>query len=82
MRRSRRRILLWVILAALGLFALLILAGGLARARAEKIQCANVLSSLELAASTYAIDCNGAFAPNLQCMSNDISTTRILDLSE
>jgi hypothetical protein len=54
------------------------IAASRARARAEKIQCANILSSLELAARCYAQDYEGTFAPDLQCMSNEISTTKVL----
>jgi hypothetical protein len=80
MRVAKRRtpVVLGVICAVLGLIVLGTIAASRARARAEKIQCANILSSLELAARCYSQDYEGTFAPNLQCMSNEISTTRIL----
>jgi hypothetical protein len=76
--RRRTPVVFRVIFVVLGLIVLGTLAASRARARAEKIQCANILSSLELAARCYALDYAGTFAPNLQCMSNELSTTRIL----
>lgn len=76
--RRRKQVIIWIVPTTVGLLGLLMLAGRGAKARAEMIQCANVLSSLELAARTYSIDYEGRFAPNLQCMSNEIFTTRIL----
>jgi hypothetical protein len=49
-----------------------------ARARAESIQCASILSSLGLSALTYSLDFNESFATDLRAMSNELSTTKIL----
>jgi hypothetical protein len=76
--KRRTPVVLGVICAVLGLIVLGIIAANGARAHAEKIQCANILCSLELAARCYSQDYAGTFAPNLQCMSNEISTTKIL----
>jgi hypothetical protein len=80
MRVARRRtpVVFGVICAVVGVMVLGTIAASRARARAEKIQCANILSSLELAARCYAQDYEGTFAPDLQCMSNEISTTKVL----
>lgn len=80
MRVAKRRapVVFWVICAVLALIALGPIAASRARARVEKIQCANILSSLDIAARTYALDDEGTFAPNLQCMSNELSTTKVL----
>lgn len=80
MRVAKRRtpVVFGVICAVLALIVLGPIAASRATARVEKIQCANVLSSLEIAARTYALDYLGTFAPNLQCMSNELSTPKIL----
>ena len=76
--KRRRPVVLGVICAVLGLIVLGTFAASRGRARAEKIQCANILCSLELATRCYAQDYEGTFAPNLQCLSNEISTTKVL----
>jgi hypothetical protein len=80
MRVGKRRtpVVLGVISAVLALIVLGPIAASRARARVEKIQCANILCSLELGARCYAENYEGTFAPNLQCMSNELSTTKIL----
>jgi hypothetical protein len=48
------------------------------RAKMESIQCANILSSIGVAARLYAQDNAGTYAPDVRIMSNEISTPKIL----
>ena len=77
-KRRRTPLKCWVMLGVVLLLALLVAVAQRSKARAEWIQCANMLSSLECAARCYALDYQGTYAPNLQCMSNELSTTKIL----
>ena len=58
MRVAKRRtpVVLAVVCAVLALIVLGPIAASRARAHAEEIQCANILSSLELSTRTYALD--------------------------
>jgi hypothetical protein len=78
-RPNRKRLALIVLVVVI----IIIVAGGaflprMAKSRIESINCANILSSLGVAARTYAMDYADTYAPDVLCMSNELSTPKIL----
>jgi hypothetical protein len=73
----RTAILLLVLCCALGIVALVI-TPSVSKRRAESLGCANAITSICLAAHLWADDHGGIMPTNFICMSDEISTPKVL----